>query len=78
MHTHTHVSKYTSLILPQSPELWACLAGMSAASRELSTATIAYASINEVRVFSLVFFYLKLSLFVGGQSATSQLNSATS
>lgn len=33
---------------PQDQALWACLAGMAIASRELSTAEVAYAAIGEV------------------------------
>lgn len=35
-------------IRPQSQSLWACLAGMAMANRELNTAEIAYAAIGEV------------------------------
>lgn len=37
-------------IRPQSQSLWACLAGMAMANRELNTAEIAYAAIGEVSV----------------------------
>lgn len=37
-------------IRPQSRSLWACLAGMAMANRELNTAEIAYAAIGEVSV----------------------------
>ena len=36
--------------LIQDDSLWACLAGMAAAHKELSTAEIAYAAIDEVSV----------------------------
>ena len=34
----------------QVDSLWACLAGMAAAHKELSTAEIAYAAIDEVSI----------------------------
>ena len=34
----------------QDEALWACLAGMACASRDLATAEVAYAAINEVSV----------------------------
>ena len=34
----------------QDDSLWACLAGMAAAHKELSTAEIAYAAIDEVNI----------------------------
>ena len=33
----------------QDPALWACLAGMATSARDLNTAEIAYAAIDEVR-----------------------------
>lgn len=42
--------KASPRICPQSPSLWACLAGMAMANRELNTAEIAYAAIGEVSV----------------------------
>lgn len=43
------------LIFPQDQSLWACLAGMAMANRELVTAEMAYAAIGEVRAESKVF-----------------------
>jgi len=38
------------VFLSQDDSLWACLAGMAATHKELSTAEIAYAAIEEVCV----------------------------
>lgn len=43
------------LIFLQDQSLWACLAGMAMANRELTTAEMAYAAIGEVRAESKVF-----------------------
>jgi len=44
------------LLFSQDEALWACLAGMACASRDLATAEIAYAAINEVFVCVCVGF----------------------
>ena len=44
----------TLKLVSQDEALWACLAGMACASRDLATAEIAYAAINEVCVHACV------------------------
>ncbi len=40
----------------QEDSLWACLAAMAAYSKELATAEVAYAAIDEVRTYLLQLF----------------------
>ena len=44
-HTCTHMHTHK-----QDTALWACLAGMATSARDLNTAEIAYAAINEVYI----------------------------
>ena len=46
----------------QEPAIWACLAGMAACARELNTAEVAYAAINEVCVYVAVALWALYSL----------------
>lgn len=48
--TYTGYSEFESCIITvyQDPALWACLAGMATSARDLNTAEIAYAAIDEV------------------------------
>ena len=61
-----------SFILFQDDSLWACLAGMAASHKELSTAEIAYAAIEEVRII-LVSTSLDSLPFEAGITRTSFL-----
>lgn len=62
----------------QDDPLWACLAGMAAAHKELSTAEIAYAAIDEVSIHGTLrcnivmrqYCYI-CSLFASGYSCCS-------
>lgn len=56
---HQHPSNSFDACTPQDPSMWACLAAMAMAAKELSTAEVAFAAIDEV---DKLHFVLKVGL----------------
>lgn len=66
-------ARCTLPVCAQDPSVWACLASMAMASKELNTAEVAFAAIDEVRPF----FYHSAPLRLHGVSALRSVDSVS-